>query len=629
MRSAHEISLAIDLNSRSLRTYGALLSGQLAAGPAARRALIPPLLPRRRRKVPPRRQARSRSSPAKCITRASPAPTGAHRLRMAKAMGLNTVTTYVFWNVHEPRPGVYDFSGQHDVAEFVREAQQEGLYVNLRPGPYSCAEWECGGFPAWLLKDHSIVVRSTDPKFMDPARRWLLRLGQELAPLQIGNGGPIIAVQVENEYGSFGNDHAYMEQIHRDLVDAGFGNSVLYTADSAREHSQRRPARPARRHQLRPRRCPAIVRHSPPTAPQRPLHGRRMLGWLVRSLGRQAPRHRRQATSQRTRMDPPSGLFDQHLHVSRRHQLRLDERRQHEQDAVRARRHQLRLRRGPRRKRPPHRQVLSLPRRHRQSDRHHAAAGSCRRSVRSAVPACTLTRLRIALATPFPHPSTPNNRSPWKTSTRPTATSSIAPPSPVPSRAISSSTTSTTTQSSTPTASSIGTLDRRLDQNTLHVDLTTTAHTPRHPCRKHRPRQLHHRPFAASARASRTRSRSPASRSPAGKSIRFPCSTPASFPSPHSACTGACFYRGTLQVDHPGDTFLDTSRLHQRDLSGSTAIRLGRIWNIGPQKTLYLPGPWLHSGANDVIVFDLDGAPGRTISGDEKPNLGPPLLRHQ
>ncbi len=92
------------------------------------------------------------------------------RMRMARAMGLNTITTYVFWNVHEPRPGVYDFSGQNDVAEFIREAQSEGLYVILRPGPYACAEWEWGGYPAWLLKDHSIVVRSSDPKFIEPAR---------------------------------------------------------------------------------------------------------------------------------------------------------------------------------------------------------------------------------------------------------------------------------------------------------------------------------------------------------------------------------------------------------------------------------------------------------------------------
>jgi beta-galactosidase len=159
------------------------------------------------------------------------------RFRMAKAMGLNTITTYVFWNAHEPRPGDYDFSGNLDVAEFIREAQQEGLYVILRPGPYACAEWEFGGFPAWLLKDHSTVVRSRDPKFMEPAARWIKRLGQELAPLQIGNGGPIILVQVENEYGSFGNDHAYMQDIRRTLIDAGFTKSELYTADGADEVS--------------------------------------------------------------------------------------------------------------------------------------------------------------------------------------------------------------------------------------------------------------------------------------------------------------------------------------------------------------------------------------------------------
>ena len=157
------------------------------------------------------------------------------RLRMAKAMGLNTVTTYVFWNAHEPRPGVYDFSGNLDVAEFVREAQQEGLYVILRPGPYSCAEWEFGGFPAWLLKDPTMVVRSRNPQFLAAARAWLLRLGREVAPLQIGNGGPIIAVQVENEYGSYGDDHEYMEDIHHILVDAGFTQSQLYTADGAEE----------------------------------------------------------------------------------------------------------------------------------------------------------------------------------------------------------------------------------------------------------------------------------------------------------------------------------------------------------------------------------------------------------
>ena len=153
------------------------------------------------------------------------------RFKMAKAMGLNAITTYVFWNVHEPKPGVYDFSGQNDVAEFVREAQEEGLYVLLRPGPYVCAEWEWGGYPSWLLKDHGMVVRSSDPKFMEPTKRWFKRLGQELAPLQLSNGGPILTVQVENEYGSFGDDHAYMEQIHNALLDSGFTTAQMLTAD--------------------------------------------------------------------------------------------------------------------------------------------------------------------------------------------------------------------------------------------------------------------------------------------------------------------------------------------------------------------------------------------------------------
>ena len=156
------------------------------------------------------------------------------RLKMAKAMGLNTITTYVFWNAHEATPGHYDFSGQNDVAEFIREAQQEGLYVILRPGPYVCSEWEFGGMPAWLLKDNA-QVRSTDPKFTQPAQRWLHRLGQELASLQLNRGGNIIAVQVENEYGSFGHDPSYLQQIRQDIVDSGFDASLLFTSDSAEQ----------------------------------------------------------------------------------------------------------------------------------------------------------------------------------------------------------------------------------------------------------------------------------------------------------------------------------------------------------------------------------------------------------
>ena len=157
------------------------------------------------------------------------------RFRKARAMGLNTITTYVFWNIHEPRPGVYDFSGQNDVAEYIREAQQEGLYVILRPGPYVCAEWDLGGYPSWLLKDRALTLRSNDPKFIDAMNRWFTRLAREITPLLIHNGGPIIAIQVENEYGSFGDDHTYMEAVKSALLKSGLAvpDTLLYTADGA------------------------------------------------------------------------------------------------------------------------------------------------------------------------------------------------------------------------------------------------------------------------------------------------------------------------------------------------------------------------------------------------------------
>ncbi len=153
------------------------------------------------------------------------------RLRKAKAMGLNTITTYAFWNVHEPRPGVYDFSGQNDVAEYLREAQAEGLHVIFRPGPYVCAEWELGGYPSWLLKDKSLVLRSDDPKYTEAVKTWFARLAQEIRPLLLKNGGPILAVQVENEYGAFGDDKKYLEGVKDAIVDAGMGDSLLYTSN--------------------------------------------------------------------------------------------------------------------------------------------------------------------------------------------------------------------------------------------------------------------------------------------------------------------------------------------------------------------------------------------------------------
>ena len=154
------------------------------------------------------------------------------RMKRARAMGLNTVSAYVFWNFHERQPGVFDFKGQADIAEFVRTAQEEGLFVLLRPGPYVCAEWDFGGYPYWLQKDKEMKWRSDDPRFLAACERYINRLGKELAPLTVTNGGNIIMVQVENEYGSYAFDKVYLGKLRDMIVNAGF-NVPLMTCDGA------------------------------------------------------------------------------------------------------------------------------------------------------------------------------------------------------------------------------------------------------------------------------------------------------------------------------------------------------------------------------------------------------------
>ncbi|MES2649317.1 MAG: beta-galactosidase family protein [Bacteroidota bacterium] len=152
------------------------------------------------------------------------------RMQMAKAMGLNTIGTYVFWNIHEPQKGKYDFSGNNDIAAFVKIAQEEGLWVILRPSPYVCAEWEFGGYPYWLQNEKGLVVRSTEPKYLQAYKNYILAVGKQLAPLQVNHGGNVLMVQVENEYGSYGNDKKYLDINRKLFIEAGF-DGLLYTCD--------------------------------------------------------------------------------------------------------------------------------------------------------------------------------------------------------------------------------------------------------------------------------------------------------------------------------------------------------------------------------------------------------------
>jgi len=162
-----------------------------------------------------------------------PRPYWEHRIKMCKALGMNTLCLYVFWNIHEQREGQFDFTGNNDVAEFCRLAQKNGMYVIVRPGPYVCAEWEMGGLPWWLLKKKDIRLRERDPYFMERVRLFEEKVGEQLAPLTIQNGGPIIMIQVENEYGSYGEDKPYVSAI-RDVLRKVYGDEIaLFQCDWA------------------------------------------------------------------------------------------------------------------------------------------------------------------------------------------------------------------------------------------------------------------------------------------------------------------------------------------------------------------------------------------------------------
>lgn len=546
------------------------------------------------------------------------------RLRMAKAMGLNTITTYVFWNEHEPEPGVYDFSGQNDIAEFIREAQSEGLYVILRPGPYVCAEWEWGGYPAWLLKDHGIVVRSSDPRFMQPARRWLLRLGQELAPLQVGNGGPIIAVQVENEYGSFGSDHDYMEQIHHTLLDAGFTKAMLYTADGPEELPKGSlPELPAVinfgvggakhgfdvLHKLRPQ-GPFMTgeywagwfdhwgeHHHTTNAQQQAdelawmltqgysvsiymFHGGSSYGWMNganMSNGDYQP-------------DVTSYDYDAPLDESGR----------------------------PTQKYTLFRDVIAK------------ATGIAPPPIPSvdapvAIPAVTLTQsasLWQNLPAPVAsgQPLTMEDLGQaygyilYRTTIAAPVSGDLALDELHDYASIYAN------------GELIGTLDRRLKQSHLAVSITKS--NTRLDILVENTGRVN---FSIAIRGEQqgiTHQVTLAGKPLTGWQIYpLPMNDTADLPFQSAECTGPCFYRGTLQVAQPGDTFLDT-RAFTKGFVWINGHALGRIWNIGPQKALYLPGPWLHKGSNDVTVFDLEAAPGKTVSGLAAPILNGGVNTH-
>lgn len=539
------------------------------------------------------------------------------RLKKAKAMGLNTIETYVFWNLHEPSPGHYDFSGQNDIAEFIREAQQEGLYVILRPGPYVCAEWEFGGFPAWLLRDPKIKVRTSDPVFINAASRWLHRLGKELAPLQSANGGPIIATQVENEYGSFGADHTYMAQIYHILVDAGFTKSMLYTADGADElPNGSLPELPAvinfgtgdakeefaKLEKLRPtgpRMCGEYwagwfdhwgERHHTGDANEEAaelkwmleqgysvniymFHGGTSFGWM------------NGANLDGTRYQPDVTSYDYDAPVSESGELT---------SKYYLFRHVIQQATGEQLPAPP-----------------------------APIPARAFPPIQLRNSVPL-----------FDTLPDPVKSSEI-----LPMEIFDQNYGYILYRTSVDAALSgelkldelhsyaqvylegnhAGTLDRRLAQSTLPLtilhDKTLLDILVENTGRVNFGRQFPNEQSGITHHVSLS-----------GKPVEdwaiypIPMLTPGRLHFARKPCDGPCFYEATFQIDTLTDTFIDT-RFLGKGMIWINDTPLGRFWKIGPQGTLYLPAPLLRRGRNQLVVFDLEGRTNPAITFSDKPVL--------
>ena len=281
-----------------------------------------------------------RSSPARCIIRGFRGTYWRDRLRMAKAMGLNTIKTYVFWNVHEPAAGRCSTSpGNLDVAEFIREAQQEGpLCRSCGPAPMFARNGSLAAIPAWLLKDPKWSSAASDPKFHRRCALVHSRLGQELAPLQIGNGGPdhrgasrkrIRLIRRRSRlHGADPSDARSMPASRR---------RMLYTADGADElTSGSLPELPAVIN-FGPGDAKRAFAHLKKFRPNGPfMNGEYWDGWFDH-WGAKHAHHRYRPAGPRPGVDARPGLLGQHLHVSRRHQLRLDERRQQQRQRTMSR----------------------------------------------------------------------------------------------------------------------------------------------------------------------------------------------------------------------------------------------------------------------------------------------------
>jgi beta-galactosidase len=547
-----------------------------------------------------------------------------NRMQMAKAMGLNTIATYVFWNVHEPEPGKWDFSENADLAEFLREAQQERLYVILRAGPYSCAEWEFGGFPAWLMADPKMTtaLRSNDPAFMVPAERWLMKLGEVTAPYQIGRGGPILAVQMENEYGDFGSDEEYLKHLRSIFLKAGFTDALLFTTNPTRGEkngsldgtyaavnfgighaasgldflANMRPGQPLFAAEY----WPGWFDHWGGAHQTRPIEPQ--IADLETILGRGASLNLYMFhggtsfgfmggagwTENSYMPDVPSYDYDAPLDEAGHPTAKFDA---YRKTLAKYAGHPL-----PDVPQPP--PVIAVP------EFALAESSSLWKNLPSPVQSESAQAMEMyGQAYGFIL---------YRTELRGAVHGSLAIPGLNDYARIYLD------------GKLVGTLDRRLKQESLAID-SSADHAMLDILVENDGRINHTRMMLHEQKGA-----------PNGVTLDGkPLTGWQVFPLPMTDlskvrlqqgadCSGPCFYAGRFRVEQVGDTFLDVRNLKK----GAVWINghpIGRYWDIGPQDTLYVPGPWLHAGFNDVVVFDVAGVKSPWLAGLTKPILDGPV----
>ncbi|MBS1815665.1 MAG: beta-galactosidase [Acidobacteria bacterium] len=544
-----------------------------------------------------------------------------HDLKMAKAMGLNAVTVYAFWNAHEPTLGHFDFSGNNDVAAFIREAQRQGLWVILRPGPYVCAEWEFGGFPGWLEKDHTVKLRTTDPKYMRPASQWLKRLGQELAPLQASNGGPIIAVQVENEYGSYGKDRDYMRAMRKAVYDAGFSNTLLYSTDGDRQLKNDTlpdlftavnfgpgkisdPNDP----NFAPRRAIETLKKLRPNDPV--FVGEYWDGWFDHWGSKWDFTDAKLQSSEFEWMLKQGYSVSVYMFVGGTsfgwmNGANSNAKAPYEPDVT------------------SYDYDSVLQEDGQPSPKYFMFRDAIQRVTGKVPPPVPASPKPVS----FPSAELKQSVSLWKTL-------------PAPHHSEHPLTMEDLDQNYGYilyrthinegkgelnfdgiheyadvylNGKLAGTIERRLNQKSLAIEVP--AGGAQLDVLVENTGRINFGPNLQDERIGIIGDAHFNGATLTGWDIyTLPMETTSKLNFTDSSCEGACFYRTTLKVDKPADTYLDTRSL-SKGFVWVNGKPLGRFWNIGPQGSLYLPGEWLHKGANSVVVFDLYAKPGRKVAG--------------